>query len=412
MRQDATRAVSPSVLICVALTSGAILGMAAQTALHHFGLDLGSVRNDLIVDRVAQSRSALAWWAWWFVAVAAFFIGPFSVALTRYLAANRCLFRGLRLLVSAALVLGLSAVGHLSPAPSALGGIAGVGVGVLVVFFSALLAALGARSIRVGERRDAGTSALVKGRSRALTLAPGLRPARGGGSVNLGSPMRRHGGSLVPRPGRIVRAARVAMAAAGVVAAVSLVSAATVVLELATAGGIRELVARYVAPADANSRLARTIAWALRPADQTAGPDPRAAVAAAPLEPARPAPPLARPPAVRTAALEIAVIPIPESELTFAKGYAKRRAALKAAAAVVPPTPEIKLPSKLASRVVAFHIERSGRLHRHSASDRHGGHKRYAAYDRHPGYGRHGGHKRHRDERYGSHDRYARYDRR
>ena len=93
MRQDvrarvATRTLPGSVLVCIALMSGAIFGMAAQTALQHFALDLGSVRSDLIVDRVAHPRSALAWWAWWIVPVVAFFVGPFSVALARILVAN------------------------------------------------------------------------------------------------------------------------------------------------------------------------------------------------------------------------------------------------------------------------------------------------------------------------------------
>src|SRR5215472_5887989 len=103
----ATKAVPAIVLVCVVLTSGALFGMAAQTALDHFGLDLASVRDHLIVDRVAQGRSALAWWAWWFVAVAAFFVGPLSAAAIRYLVAYWWLLRGLRLLVSVALVLGL-----------------------------------------------------------------------------------------------------------------------------------------------------------------------------------------------------------------------------------------------------------------------------------------------------------------
>lgn len=61
---------SGSVLVCMVLTAGALFGMAAQTALAHLGLDLTSVRDDLIFGRVAQSRSALAWWAWWLLPVA------------------------------------------------------------------------------------------------------------------------------------------------------------------------------------------------------------------------------------------------------------------------------------------------------------------------------------------------------
>ena len=92
-RRLAANGVSVSVLVCVVLMSGAVFGMAAQTALQHLGLDLGSIHNDLIADRVAKSRSAMAWWAWWMVAVAAVFVGPLSVALTRTLVANWWLLR-------------------------------------------------------------------------------------------------------------------------------------------------------------------------------------------------------------------------------------------------------------------------------------------------------------------------------
>ena len=80
---SAATAVPASVLVCVVLTSGALFGMAAQLALDHYGLGLASIRDHLIVDPVAQSRSALAWWAWCLVAFAAFFVGPLSVAATQ-----------------------------------------------------------------------------------------------------------------------------------------------------------------------------------------------------------------------------------------------------------------------------------------------------------------------------------------
>src|SRR5215472_17087399 len=143
----ATKAVPAIVLVCVVLASGALFDMAAQTALDHFGLDLASVRDHLIGDQVAQSRPALAWWAWWFVAVTAFFVGPLSVAATRYLVAYWWLLRSVRLLVSGALVLGLAAIGHLPAAPSNFDIRTSAAAGILVVVMSTVLAALGARSI-------------------------------------------------------------------------------------------------------------------------------------------------------------------------------------------------------------------------------------------------------------------------
>ena len=109
--------VSSSVVVCVVLASGAAFGVAAQAALYHFALDLGSIHGDLIVDRTASARSATAWWAWWLAAVAAFFVGPASATLARTLIANWWLMRGLRLAATAVVVLGLAAIGGLRPAP-------------------------------------------------------------------------------------------------------------------------------------------------------------------------------------------------------------------------------------------------------------------------------------------------------
>src|SRR3977135_368645 len=140
MYQDETRIISGSARTGVALTSGALLGMAAQRALRYSGLDLASVHGELIVDGAA--RPALASWVWWFLAIAAFFAGPLSVVLTRRFLADRRLFRGPRLLAWVVLVLGLVTLAHL--APSTLG-MTRAPHGFLVVVLSALLAAVGGR---------------------------------------------------------------------------------------------------------------------------------------------------------------------------------------------------------------------------------------------------------------------------
>src|SRR4029077_2484309 len=96
-RRPAPRSDSSIVMVCVVLASGAAFGMAAQAALHHVGLDFGSIHRDLIAGHTAQVHSALAWWAWWLVAVAAFLVGPSSAALVRNHVANWWLMRDLRL---------------------------------------------------------------------------------------------------------------------------------------------------------------------------------------------------------------------------------------------------------------------------------------------------------------------------
>jgi hypothetical protein len=146
---------------------------------------------------------------------------------------------------------------------------------------------------------------------------------------------------------------------------------------------------------------------------EPAGADPRAAVAAIRPEPARAATPPVRQPAVRVSALPNPRVPMSASELTFAKGYAKRRAALQAAnTAVAAAGAEITLPAKLKSGVGASRAERYDRSHRVGPYAHHGGTHRYAAYDRYDGYNREASHGRQRaHDRYGGYRRYAHDDR-
>jgi hypothetical protein len=99
------------------------------------------------------------------------------------------------------------------------------------------------------------------------------------------------------------------------------------------------------------------------------------------------------------AALANSRVPMSASELTFAKGYAKRRAALQAAKTAQSETPEPKATAKQASRTAAL-AERNDRSHWRGAHARHGGYQRVAAYHRHAGSGR-----------YAGSDRYAGFDR-
>jgi|SRR5215471_2751411 len=185
MRNDATMAVSGSALVCIALTSGAMFGMAAQTILRHFGLDLG-VASDLALGWVAETRCALAWWAWWLVGAAAFFVGSLSVGLMRYLAVNWWLFRGPRLSLSATLVLGLAAVGHLPAAPLRLDATGDAMLTVVVATVTALLSVVGAQSTGAVRGKNirhlkfsTGAAALPRLVQRGITLKPGTTPNAG-----------------------------------------------------------------------------------------------------------------------------------------------------------------------------------------------------------------------------------------
>jgi hypothetical protein len=253
--------------------------------------------------------------------------------------------------------------------------------GFPVVVLSALLAAIGARLAWPAEGdRSSGPQS---GRDRASGPFPIPRPGRGG-SVNSGLPMRgmRRVRSVMSGVRVVANVALAVVAPVVALAAVSALSGAAVVHELAVAGTIHAPNVKQVI-----RQAPRIEVLAL--ADEPAGADPRAVVAAIQPEP-EPEPVRAAPlpvpkPAVRITAVANARVPMSASELTFAKGYAKRRAALQAAkTAQASAAPEIKVPAKLASRT-----ERYDRSHRRGANARHGGYQRYAAYNRSAGFDRH-----------------------
>jgi hypothetical protein len=374
MCQEETK-VTGTVRIGVALTSGAVFGMIAQTALHHVGLDLAGVHGDLIIDSAA--RPGLASWVWWFLAIAAFFVGPSSVALTRRFIAHRPAFRGSRLLAWVVLMLTLVTLAHL--APSSLG-MTSAPHGFPVVVVSALLAAIGARLARpAGPEGSLSSKPQIP--SRASGACPIPRPDRGG-SVNSGLPLRgvRRVRSVMAGARTVASVALAIVVPIVALAAVSALSSAAVVRELVAPAAIRGPVVKQT-----TRQAPRAQVLALT---EPAGADPRAAAAAIRPEPVRAAPPPVRQPAVRVA-LANPRAPMSASELTFAKGYAKRRAALQATTtALASPAPEIKLPANLKSRATASRTERYDRSHRratyvsHASTQRYGGYERYAHYDR------------------------------
>jgi hypothetical protein len=432
MCQGETKVISGTERIGVALTSGALFGMIAQAALRHVGLDLATVHRSLIVD--AAARPGLGSWVWWFLAIAIFFVGPLSVVLVRRFVADRWLFRGPWLLLWITLVLGLVTLIHL--APSRLG-MTSAPDGFPVVVLSALLAAIGARLVwpAEGDRSSAPRS----GRDRASGPFPIPRPRRGG-SVNSGLPMRgmRRVRSVMSGVRVVANGALAIVTPIAALAAVSALSGAAIMQQLAVPGTIHAPIVKQAirqAPRIEVLAFADEPAGVLALADEPAGADPRAAVAAIQPEPVRAAPPPVRQPAVRITALANSRVPMSASDLTFAKGYAKRRAALQAAkTAQASAAPEAKAAAKLASRT-----ERYDRSHRRGANARHGGYHRYAAYTRHAGFDRQasesgrytdgsnrytdgsnrytdgfnrsGGHNRQRShDRSGGYERYAHYD--
>jgi hypothetical protein len=180
---------------------------------------------------------------------------------------------------------------------------------------------------------------------------PAAPPWRGGGSAGAGAPFvrmrQRH--ALVARF-TIGHLALVAMLAVVVFAAVVGVSGVTVLVEHATPGAIRQLVVRSGLRASEPPRAAQAIG--------TAAVAPPAPVAQA------------EPPG-----MEVDGVLIPESELTFAKGYLKRQAVLAAQRASVKivaaaEKAEAKLPARL-KHVAALRPVHYGRTHRHVARGRH-----------------------------------------
>lgn len=328
MSQGMTKGGSGTALVWVVLASGALFGVAAQALLGHFGLDPSSIRTDLATGQAAPFRLALAWWAWWIVAMLAFRVGRLSAALTRFTVANRRPFRDVRLLLSAVVVLG--AVGQLPAARPDLGGTTDAAMSLGILALAAALAALGARSGPA--RRPTGAPAIRTWawRSRASNPAGSLPPVRHGGSVNAGlpSPGMRHRASLAGASTGFGRRALAATAIGIAVAAGSALGAAAVVLQQMSPQAVRETVASKGAVTGSVRSPTET-----RPArsSETVGAARDASVPLPPL-------PVRRPTAVAGA---FAMATPDESELTFAKGYARRRAALDAAG-ITPAKPPTK----------------------------------------------------------------------
>jgi len=339
-----------SLLVCVVLICGALFGIAAEAGLLHLGLDFGSVRDDLIVGAAAHSRSALAWWAWWLFPLGAFFVGPLTLALMRWMVANWWWFRPLRFIACATAVVALAMVGRLPSAPTTLDARSGAVASLVVVVASTLLAWLGACLLGNLDRGTTRAPGVPVRRRVAISATP---PRRGGGSAAAGAPFvrRRQPHALVARCtlGHLALAATLGIA---VCAAVIGMSGATIVVEHAMPGDTRQL-----------------LAWSgLRPYEP---PFAGQAIGIAALVPRTPVADAEAPGMMVDGTL------VPESELTFVSGYRKRQAVLAAQRASVKivaaaEKAEAKLPAKL-KHVAALSPVGYGRVHRpvaHGATHR------------------------------------------
>jgi len=441
-------------MVCVILASGAAFGMAAQAALHHLGLDFGSIHRDMIAGHAATSRSAVAWWAWWVVAVAAFLVGPLTAALARNHVANWWLMRNLRLCAMAVGVLAFAAVAELRPAPSSLASTTSAALGLLVVLATTLLAWLGARVLGGVSLNGASLSVSAPMRVPPERIAPIPRalPADGGGSAKPGLPLlrRRRWHRLVPGSFSFARLGIAAVPAFALFALVSVLGGGTVLLDALAPNAARELVAEL--PEAGAAGPARTLALAMLPTE----PPRRVVMPAVALLDAPPPPPI-EPTVPRQRAISVAAGyggPIAESDLTFTKGYSRRRAAqLVANMTSLPSIPQLTAAIDIkkiratslrltqdrrvtGDRQVSSNrtwdrsrqanwdhgwdrswdrqvttdrrVQRRGADNRHRTPKRARSHDRYDRYTDYNGYARQGRHERHRArDRYGD-NRFAR----
>ena len=431
--RSAPRGISFGLLLCVVLASGAAFGTAAQSALHHLGLDLSSIHNDLIAGHVARARSALAWWCWCVVPVAAFFVGPVSAALTRTVVSNWWRLRALRLSVTAAAVVGLAAIGQLQPAPSTFAFTTNAALDLFVVVGSALLAVFGARffgSLAVNTGPVRLTLDLI---AEPLAVA---QPWRGGGSAVGGLPFLRfrERQPLAPGAFSLGRLALVAVLALVVFAVVSALGGATALLHSVAPAVVRHLAAAWLPPAESR---ARTVALALLPVEP---PRPVVMPPVAWLDLPPPPKPADRPePRQRAISVSVGYASgtFAESELTFTKGYSRRRAAqLVANMTSLPSIPQLTAAINIKKiRAASLRFTQDRRLNRtvadnpssaearhvadkrHRASRQARGQSRYAEYNSYSRYNspyganrynRHEGRHRYGDSRFARADQFYR----
>jgi hypothetical protein len=361
-----------TILICVVMTSGAAFGIAAQISLQRLGLDFDSVRGDVLAHRVATAHVGLAWWAWWLVALGAFFIGPLCVAATRAIAVGcrlmpGLLLRGLLSFATAIAVLGLAAVAQPRSFPPPAAVATNVVVSLLVVIGSTALALLGAQLLGgLSRDRTATPLGFRVGHLQGSAPFPAMALRREG-SANSGLPLlrTRRPRPLVHRSFSGARAALVAQLAVLVFAPVSVLAGSNVLLNLSPAGTVRAWSLSRTALADTPSETQSRREMRL-PTHEGGFTVPIATNAPAVASPELPPP---RQPAIPAA---IGHRPaLSESDLTFTKGYPQRRAAQLAAGMVSQPAiPQRTSAADVAKSDVVDPRLRQARIHRSVAEAR------------------------------------------
>jgi hypothetical protein len=132
-------------LIAVALSGGAILGNALQFALRQLDIDPALAWKDFFVAGVAQTQSALAWWAWCLVVALAFVVAYSTTLRINHPVRRRKPFGLHNWFTVAAFVLGLSLTIRLVAGSDALDPTGHLIVSLAVVVLPALAAGIGAQ---------------------------------------------------------------------------------------------------------------------------------------------------------------------------------------------------------------------------------------------------------------------------
>jgi hypothetical protein len=361
------------------MASGALFGIAAQISLQRLGLDFDSIRGDVLAHRTATPHFALAWWAWWLVALGAFFVGPLCVAATRAIVIGCRLMPGLgsfaTAFATAIVALGLAAVAQPRSFPPAAAVATNVVVSLLMVIGSTVLALLGAQLLGNRDRTATPLGFRLGGRLHHLQgSAPFPAIAlRREGSANSGLPLLRtqlrH--PLVHRSFSGARAALVAQLAVLVCAPVSVLAGSSVLLHLSAAGPVRAGDPSRTALAD-TARETRSRRQIPLPTDEDGVTVP--AATEAPAGPGHVELPAPRQPEIPTA---IGHRPaLSESELTFTKGYPQRRAAQLAAGMISQPA----IPQRTSARTPRSAAASRPRIRKYVHV-----HYRYAAFKREHG---------------------------
>jgi hypothetical protein len=144
MRANAATRPPCGLVIAGALSIGAILGNAVQLALRPVGLDPALAWKDFFGAGMPRTQSALAWWTWCLVVVAAFLVAYSTTLHINHMPRRRTQFGWQDWLTAVAFVLGASLTGRLVMGSEALDPMGHLLVSLAVVVLPAISAGIGA----------------------------------------------------------------------------------------------------------------------------------------------------------------------------------------------------------------------------------------------------------------------------